>query len=168
MWRGEREKGKEKKNQQKKRSLTLEFLKVPLFVFLAEERSVWHPSLEGGPAVQTLGLALSTLLLSRWPNSRQGSPHPARAPAASRLQPARVRKASFLPLANNNNLKKKFKKAKKCGVYASKPSPALARSRGSRGAPARARLPLGWMGLSAGLRSDSFCTPSLCSHSLKV
>lgn len=89
-----REKGEQKKK--KKRSLTLEFLKVPLFVFLAEERSVWHPSLEGGPAVQTLGLALSTLLLSRWPNSRRGPPHPTRAPAASRLQPACI-KSFFSP-----------------------------------------------------------------------
>lgn len=58
-----------KKKKKKKPSLTLEFLKVPLFVFLAEERSIWHPSLEGGPTVKMLGLALSMLLLSGWPNS---------------------------------------------------------------------------------------------------
>lgn len=68
--------------EEKKHPLTLEFLKVPLFVFLAEDRSIWHPSLEGGPAVKMLGLALSMLLLSRRPNSRLGpsKPHPALRP----------------------------------------------------------------------------------------
>lgn len=70
------------RRRKKNHPLTLEFLKVPLFVFLAGERSIWHPSLEGGPAVKMLGLALSMLLLSRWPNSRLGpsKPHPALRP----------------------------------------------------------------------------------------
>jgi len=103
--------------------------------------------------------------MAQWP-AGPSAPHPALRPEPGSSPP--VLKASLLPLANNNNLEgeKKKKKAKKCRVYASKPNAAHARSSAERswGAPARAQLRLrslrGWMGLCAGLLSDSFCSPS--------
>lgn len=87
------EKG-EKEKKKKAQVFNSGVLKVPLFVFLAEQQSIWHPSLEGGPTAKTLGLALSMLLLRGRPNSQQGPPVPTPCSGRARLQPASIKSLS--------------------------------------------------------------------------